>query len=61
MQENDFRIEVVQRLTKIETLLSERPPCQQSLILDKISNNRKALAFLFTLYLAIIGKLILGG
>jgi hypothetical protein len=67
MDDMKFKIEVVQRLTKIETMLCERPPCKQKIILDKILNDRKAIAVLFTLnlglgslFVALIMKFIFG-
>jgi len=61
MDDNNFKLEVVQRLMRIETLIEKFPVCEKYKIKEMIKINRKLIFLLFTILITLIGFQVSGG
>lgn len=60
MNDQEFKMDVVERLSRIETKLEERPPCIQHIIKGQIKSTKNMIYATYALFLALVMKYIFG-
>jgi len=59
MTEEEFKMEVLQRLSRIETQIENMPKCRYSVAIEKIKGNRRLILLAFTFFLPVAYMLIM--
>ena len=62
MDDQDFKMEVIQRLTKLETIITEKvKPCKYPEVNEKVKTNRRLIFLILASYIPLILGMYLMG